>query len=66
MIFSIIIFIVVVAVIMTLIVRNYNFNHRLGEGMFKDSEFNLDEKDDFVDKNYYDKDAFNDFLGKKK
>ena len=46
---------IVIAVV--LMVRNFNHNHRFGEGLFKSSEFNLDEPDDFVDKEYYDKDA---------
>ena len=49
--------IMVVVIAVVLMFRNYNYNHRIGEGMFKNSEFNLDEPDDFVDKNYYDKDA---------
>ena len=48
-------FIVIIAVV--LMVRGYNLNHRFGEGLFKDSEYNLDEPDDFVEKNYYDEDA---------
>lgn len=37
--------------------RGFNTNYRIGSGMFKNSEYNLDEKDDFLDKDYYDKDA---------
>lgn len=48
---------VIVGVLVTMMIRGYNMNHRFGEGLFKDSEYNLDEPDDFVDKNYYDKDA---------
>jgi hypothetical protein len=47
----------VIAVAIALMIRGYNYNHRIGEGMFKNSEYNLDEPDEFVDKNYYDKDA---------
>ena len=47
-------------------IRGFNYNHRIGEGMFKNSEYNLDEPDDFVDKNYYDKDAFDDYIRKDK
>ena len=47
----------VIAIAIVLMIRGYNYNHRIGEGMFKNSEYNLDEPDDFVDKNYYDKDA---------
>ena len=49
--------IVVGGLLAALMIRGCNYNHRIGEGMFKNSEYNLDEKDDFVDKNYYDKDA---------
>ncbi|MBQ1239584.1 MAG: hypothetical protein II118_03850 [Ruminococcus sp.] len=47
----------VIAIAIVLMIRGYNYNHRIGEGMFKNSEYNLDEPDDFVDKNYYDEDA---------
>ena len=46
---------IIIAIV--LMVRNYNHNHRFGEGLFKSSEYNLDEPDEFVDKEYYDKDA---------
>lgn len=55
--FVIFIIIMVIAVAIVLMIRGYNYNHRIGEGMFKNSEYNLDEPDEFVDKNYYDKDA---------
>lgn len=38
-------------------VRVNNTNYRTGSGMFKNSEYNLDDKDDFSDKEYYDKDG---------
>lgn len=38
-------------------VRGSKTNYRIGSGMFKNSEYNLDEKDDFSDKEYYDKDG---------
>ena len=66
MIFGMIGFIIVIAVIIVLMVRSYNYNHRIGEGMFKNSEYNLDEPDDFVDKNYYDDKAFDELIGRKK
>ena len=55
--FWIFVVILVGVILAALMVRNFNYNHRFGEGLFKDSEFNLDEPDEFVDKNYYDKDA---------
>ena len=61
MFFMIAIAVIVVVVVM---VRGFNYNHRIGEGMFKNSEYNLDEPDDFVDKNYYDETAFRKFVGK--
>ena len=66
MIFGMIAFFVIIAVIITVMVRGFNYNHRIGEGMFKNSEYNLDEADDFVDKNYYDKDAFRNTVGMEK
>lgn len=57
MVFVFLIIGLVIAVAIALMIRNYNYNHRIGEGMFKSSEYNLDEPDDFVDKNYYDEDA---------
>lgn len=35
--------------------RMANHDYRFGSGLFKSSENNLDEKDEFVDKDYYDK-----------
>lgn len=55
--FFIFVFIMIIVVAVILMVRGYNINHRFGEGLFKDSEYNLDEPDEFVDKNYYDEDA---------
>ncbi len=55
--FWIFVVIFVGVILAVLMVRNFNYNHRFGEGLFKDSEYNLDEPDEFVDKNYYDKDA---------
>ena len=55
--FWIFVVILVGIILAVLMVRNFNYNHRFGEGLFKDSEYFIDEKDDFVDKNYYDKDA---------
>ncbi|MEE0873386.1 MAG: hypothetical protein UIH27_07975 [Ruminococcus sp.] len=50
-----IILLLIVAVIIGLgIVRVNNTNYRTGAGMFKSSEYNLDEKDEFSDKDYYD------------
>lgn len=57
--FLIIFGIIAIGIPVVLMIRNFNYNHRIGEGMFKNSEYNLDDPDDFVDKNYYDKDALN-------
>ncbi len=37
--------------------RNRNEQFRFGSGLFKNSEYNLDDQDEFVDKEYYDKDG---------
>ncbi len=37
--------------------RGANHNYRIGTGMFKSSEDNLDEKEELPDKDYYDKDG---------
>ena len=37
--------------------RGCHHNYRFGSGLYKSSEDNLAEKDDFVDKEYYDKDG---------
>ena len=34
--------------------RGSHTNYRMGAGMFKSSENNLDEKEEFSDKEYYD------------
>ncbi len=35
---------IIVAVLIIVMVRGFNYNHRIGEGMFKNSEYNLDER----------------------
>ena len=62
--FLVIFGVIVVVIPIALIIRSYNYNHRIGEGLFKSSEYNLDESDDFVDKNYYDDSAFKKYMGK--
>lgn len=37
--------------------RNANHNYRTGSGLFKNSEYNLDKKEELSDKEYYDKDG---------
>ena len=49
--------IIIVIIIAVALVRAMNTNYRMGSGMFKSSEYNLDEKDEISDKDYYDKDA---------
>lgn len=39
------------------VARFSHMGHRMGEGMFKSSEYNLDDQDEFSDKNYYDENA---------
>lgn len=49
--------IVIIIILAIAFRRGANHNYRIGSGMFKSSEDNLDEKDDFSDKDYYDKDG---------
>ena len=49
--------IIIIIIIGIACVRNRNEQFRFGSGLFKSSEFNLDDKDEFVDKDYYDKDG---------
>lgn len=49
--------IIIVIIIAVALVRAMNTNYRMGSGMFKSSEYNLDEKDEISDKDYYDKDG---------
>lgn len=51
-------FLVCVAILAYGIRRMANHDYRFGSGLFKSSENNLDEKDEFVDKDYYDKRIF--------
>ena len=48
-------FLVCVAILAYGISRMANHDYRFGPGLFKSSDSNLDEKDEFVDKDYYDK-----------
>lgn len=48
---------VLVAIIAYAFRRGANHNYRTGSGLFKNSEYNLDEKEEFSDKDYYDKDG---------
>ena len=49
---------VCVAILAYGIRRMANHDYRFGSGLFKSSDSNLDEKDEFVDKDYYDKRIF--------
>ncbi|MBQ1437423.1 MAG: hypothetical protein IIZ07_05750 [Ruminococcus sp.] len=58
--FTIIIFIALAVVILLLgvaFVRNSNLNYRTGKGLFENSEYNLEDKKDISDKEYYDGDG---------
>lgn len=46
-----------VAIMGAAFLRHCNHGYRFGSGLFKSSEHNLDEKDEFVDKEYYDNDG---------
>ncbi len=49
--------IIIVIILGIGIVRSMNTSYRFGEGMFKSSEYNLEEKDDISDKEYYDEEG---------
>ena len=49
--------IIIVIIIAVAFVRAVNTSYRMGSGMFKSSDYNLDEKDEISDKDYYDKDG---------
>ena len=49
--------IIIVAILGAAFFRSMHTSYRMGEGMFKSSEYNLDEKDEISDKEYYDKDG---------
>ncbi len=44
---------ILVAIIAVAVYRSANANYRMGSGMFKNSEYNLDERDELSDKDYY-------------
>ncbi|MBQ4569408.1 MAG: hypothetical protein IJA62_05085 [Ruminococcus sp.] len=37
--------------------RSINHGYRMGSGLFKSSDYNLDEKEELCDKDYYDEDG---------
>jgi len=45
---------VIVAIIGVAYVKTSHLNYRTGAGMFKNSDKNLADKEEFVDKEYYD------------
>lgn len=49
--------VIVAAVIAGSFVRSSNYNYRIGSGMFKSSDDNLEEKEEISDKEYYDRDG---------
>ena len=49
--------IIIIVIIGVAFVRNRNEQFRFGSGLFKNSEYSLDDQDEFVDKEYYDKDG---------
>ncbi|MER2080304.1 MAG: hypothetical protein ABS876_02125 [Ruminococcus sp.] len=52
-----IVLLILVAIITVAAIRNRNHDYRMGSGLFKNSEYNLDEKDELSDKEYYDRDG---------
>lgn len=49
--------IIIVIILGIGIARSMNTSYRLGSGMFLSSEYNLEEKDELSDKEYYDKEG---------
>lgn len=40
-----------------LLCKTQNINYSIGSGMFKNSDYNLDEPEELSDKDYFDKDG---------
>jgi hypothetical protein len=49
--------IIIVIILGIAFARSMNTNYRFGSGMFKSSEYNLDEKTEISDMEYYDKEG---------
>lgn len=49
--------IIIVAVLGVAVVRVMKTNYRIGSGLFKSSEYNLEDKDVISDEEYYDKEG---------
>lgn len=45
--------IIIVAILGAAFFRSMHTSYRMGEGMFKSSEYNLEEKEELSDKEYY-------------
>lgn len=45
--------IIIIVIIGVAFVRNRNEQFRFGSGLFKNSEYNLDDQDELSDKDYY-------------
>ena len=54
MILRIIVLLILVLLIGAVFARNANMSYRTGAGLFKSSDNNMDEKEEFSDKEYYD------------
>ena len=54
MVWLIIVLLILVVILGTAFVRISNVGYRNGAGMFKNSEYNMDEKEELSDKEYYD------------
>jgi hypothetical protein len=50
-------FLLLMGVIAYVCTRASKHDYTIGSGMFKSSNFNIDEKDEFADKSYYDNDG---------
>ncbi len=51
------ILLIIVAILGIAFFRNCNQDYRIGSGLFKSSEYNLEDKDELSDKDYYKEDG---------
>ncbi len=51
---AIIALVIIIILIVAAVIRKSDMSYRFGKGMFESSDYNLDEKDDVSDKEYYD------------
>lgn len=54
MVWLIIVLLFLIIILGAVFARNANMSYRTGAGLFKSSDNNMDEKEEFSDKEYYD------------